>query len=406
MNLEEQRNMMERALGERMLNHALVFLRQWAKELGFSPYADRIHSITQNYNSLFDYYMATDDPERDNMHDKLTGETYQLMDEMYAAIRIKRGLTPELKGFDENSPMSVMRYFTSCLTIQEEDLDWLCDVVYDSERRGLALMALSCLSNNLREHFQYNAMQAMIECIDSDNPLISEQAMVFSILLLAQWDARIDYFEKIQMKFTKRLDDGEMAFQSILAIIKAANVNKKDPDLKMKITKDDLPDEVVNLVGDFLEGNENIEDTIERLSDYMPKTTLEYMQVIVDMMPDTWVFDCIVGEDEERIQKVKMAYLKYGSMEYMWDQMDTAEDWLVGRMRKNEATVRDYINYGHILFLRGDRMMAYENYREAKRLCNGNKSFFDLFRPDRKALVDNGIPIEQVYLMEDQLLRQ
>jgi hypothetical protein len=162
----------------------------------------------------------------------------------------------------------------------------------------------------------------------------------------------------------------------------------------------------VNLVGDFLEGNENIEDTIERLSDYMPKTTLEYMQVIVDMMPDTWVFDCIVGEDEERIQKVKMAYLKYGSMEYMWDQMDTAEDWLVGRMRKNEATVRDYINYGHILFLRGDRMMAYENYREAKRLCNGNKSFFDLFRPDRKALVDNGIPIEQVYLMEDQLLRQ
>ena len=50
-------------------------------------------------------------------------------------------------------------------------------------------------------------------------------------------------------------------------------------------------------------------------------------------------------------------------------------------------------------------MMAFENYLEAKRLCKGTRAFFDLFRPDRKILVDKGVPLEQVYLMEDHLLK-
>ena len=49
-------------------------------------------------------------------------------------------------------------------------------------------------------------------------------------------------------------------------------------------------------------------------------------------------------------------------------------------------------------------MMAYENYRTAREMCKGAKEFFALFRPDRRQLVDRGVPIEQVYLIEDQLL--
>ena len=65
----------------------------------------------------------------------------------------------------------------------------------------------------------------------------------------------------------------------------------------------------------------------------------------------------------------------------------------------------DYINYGHCLLLKGDRMMAFENYRQARQLCGNVKDFFNLFRPDRRQLVDCGVPVEFIYLIEDQLLK-
>ena len=103
---------------------------------------------------------------------------------------------------------------------------------------------------------------------------------------------------------------------------------------------------------------------------------------------------------------VEKAYLTVGYMDLMWDRVEEAEEWLVEKLRSGDANVFDYMNYGHCCFLRGDRILAYENYRQAKSLCKSNQEFLDLFRPDRKALIDKGIPLEDVYLMEDQLLRR
>ena len=49
-------------------------------------------------------------------------------------------------------------------------------------------------------------------------------------------------------------------------------------------------------------------------------------------------------------------------------------------------------------------MMAFENYLEARKRCSSAKEFYLFFRPDRRQLVDRGVPVEQVYLIEDQLL--
>ena len=92
-------------------------------------------------------------------------------------------------------------------------------------------------------------------------------------------------------------------------------------------------------------------------------------------------------------------------MDLVWDKTDRAERWLVQRLRSDKATTMDYINYGHCLMLRGDRMMAYENYRQARSMCKTAKVFYTLFRPDRHLLVEHGVPVEQVYLIEDQLFR-
>jgi hypothetical protein len=150
---------------------------------------------------------------------------------------------------------------------------------------------------------------------------------------------------------------------------------------------------------------ESVENMLSRLSKMVPKTEHAYIQTVVELLPQTWVFDLIIGEDEQRETAIDHIYLELGSMGFMWDNLDEAEDWLVNRLRSGNAKPQDYINYGHCCFLKGDKMMAYENYLEAKRLCKNTRNFFDLFRPDRKMLVEKGIPLEQVYLMEDHLLK-
>ena len=407
MTLEEQRDIIERALGERMLNHVYFFLRQWAKELGFGPYSDRIHSLSDNYNHLFDYYLATDDPERDEIHNKLTLETYRLMDEMYADIRIKRGLAPQMVGYNPDNPESVLRYFESCVHLQDEDLDWICDAADDPERSATALIAFAALCTNLRESFQEEAVLTLIDLMDAESEVIAEQATVHTIMTLAQWDMRLDFFDNIEHAFIEKLDKkGDMVYMALRAVITSVNANLHEMIENHEIEEDDLPREVREIIEETSKNKEeSFMDKLDRISKWLPKTEKEFVELIVSILPETWVFDTIIGEDEERMMSIEELYLHIGYMDLMWDRWEDAEAWLIGRLRANKATVKDYINYGHCCFLRGDRMMAYENYCEAKKMCESTKTFFDIFRPDRKMLVEKGIPLEQVYLMEDQILR-
>ena len=88
--------MIEHAMTERMINHALVVLRQWANALSFAPYIDRIHSLEDSYKQLFDYYLVADDPQRDAIHDQIATEVYRLADEMYSDMLGRLALCSEL----------------------------------------------------------------------------------------------------------------------------------------------------------------------------------------------------------------------------------------------------------------------------------------------------------------------
>ena len=395
---------MEHAMTERMLNHAFVVLRQWAHELGFAPYVDRIHSLEDNYKQLFDYYLVGNDPDRDAIHDQLTTEVYRLGDEMYADMCLKQGKAPEMHGFDSTNISSVMTYFTSCVHLQDEDLDWLVEAANDSEQSAMAFVAVAALSANLRETFNEDALMAMIDIVNASNTATADQALASLILLLAQWDIRVDYFPKMQEAFLEQIGDGERAFLLMTALMRASNKSIKEMIDSEHITPDDIPEELHDILGEEFSA-EDMEKSIERLGKLMPKTEHAYIEAIVEMLPDTWVFDVIVGEDEQRAVRVDRLYLELGSMCFMWDNLDEAEKWLINRLRSGVAKPQDYINYGHCCFLKGDKMMAFENYLEGKRLCKSTRDFFDLFRPDRKILVEKGIPLEQVYLMEDHLLK-
>lgn len=401
MDIEEQVNTIERALGERMINHALVIVRQWVAELGASIYIGRIEHLEQNYQCIFDYYLSTDDPERENLLDQLTGDTFRLVDEVYADLRVKRGLSPEMHGFNGDNPQSVMRYFSSCVHLQQEDFDWLRECFSDPSRSAIALIALTAVGQNLRECFSEDALRCLIEAIDSDNNVIANQALATSILLLAHYDVRVDFFPELEDAFANVLGDGEHAFETMCALIRSSKANLRDMLASGEISTEDLPEPLRDLLG--MAGDDG--NKLGEIVSWMPETENEYMAGIVAILPDTWVYASIMGDDPMRLHKVQMLYLSIGKMDMLWEQTEEAEQWLVQRLCTDKATPIDYINYGHCCFLRGDRMMAYENYREARLRCKSAKSFFALFRPDRHYLVEHGIPLEQVYLMEDQLLR-
>lgn len=398
MSISDQVNTIERALGERMLRHAFSILSQWVQELGLPHYQDRMQTLLDNYDHVFEYYLSADDPDRDQLLDHLTGQAYRLVDEVYADIRLRRGLSPQMVGFNPDNVHSMMQYFNSCVHLQEEDLRWFRELVQDPERRTMALLAINALATNLRECFSEQAMMALIDAISSDVELVSEQAMSAVILLLAHYDVRVDFFPEMQDAFVAAIEDGQMAFEVMLVQIGLCKPSGKN-------NATDITAETINRMFQAMQQageNGNREDLYLSL---LPESEREYIAGIVAILPDTWVFSVLVGDNEERESRVEEKYLEIGRLEPMLDRLPEAERWLVERLRSDKATALDYLNYGHCCFLRGDRMMAFESYCQARQMCDSLKSFYHIFRPDRRFLVDRGIPIEQVYMMEDQIIK-
>ncbi len=398
--LEEQVITIERALGERMIKHALVVVRSWLNELGEgNAFEQAYHAIYERNEALFSHWLITDDAEQDEQLNQLTGEAYRLVDAVYAELRIQRGLSPRMHGFNGENPQSIMHYFSSCIQFKERDMEWLSAVLNDASQSSLALMAITAITRNLRECFSEEALRVLIEGIRAENSIVAEQCLANALLLLAHYDVRIDFFRELQDLFVETIGDGEHAFETLCAIIRSVKVNLSEMIASGELEMQNLPKELQNLLDQT-----GMQDGIPKVEEMMmPSSEREYMAGLVQMLPETWLYMVVVGDDPIRKQKASMMFLSIGNMDMLWNQLDKAEQMLVQKLRKTAGDAKDYINYGHCLLLRGDRMMAFENYREARRMCKTAKDFYALFRPDRRQLVDRGIPVEQVYMIEDQL---
>lgn len=397
--IEDQVYTIERALGERMVKHALFVVRLWLNELGEdNPFEDAYRSLFARYDDFFADWVVAGDGEQDEVLETMTSDAYRLVDAVYAELRIKRGMSPKMHGFNGENPQSVMHYFSSCVQFKDYDMDWLRSVLNDTNRSSIALMTVAALAKNLRECFSEAAMMALVDGIHASNSLVAEQCLANVLLLLAHYDVRIDFFRELQEAFVEAIGDGELAFETLCALIKSVKVNLSEMIASGEFSMDNLPEELQNLLGES-----GIQDNYQETEVLMPASEKEYMAGLVQMLPDTWVYITLVGENEERKRKMRLLYLSVGNMNMMWDKTEAAEQMLVRKLRTKGGDAKDYINYGHCLMLKGDRLMAFENYREARRLCKSAKEFYALFRPDRRQLVDRGIPVEQVYLIEDQL---
>jgi len=402
--IEKQCTVAERALGERMISHALVIIRSWLNELGEAhPYEESFASIESRYQQVFAHWLGMDDEHTDEQLNELTGEAYQLLDAVYADLRIQRGVSPDMHGFNPDSVPSVMQYFHSCLRITDADYQWLHDALRSEEQSAMGLVALGALVSNLRECFSIPGMMAVIDGILSDRQAVSEQCMANMFTLLIHYDVRIDFFPQIQDAFIQALrevdSEGETAFEVLCALVRSTHYQFLNFSEDNKEIIDQMPSDLRSLMS--MLGIDHGAPIVT----WMPKTEQEYIRGLVQILPDTWLYEILIAGDPIRERQVALTYLMVGRMDLMWDNPQMAEKWLVKSLRKGSQSPLDYLNYGHCLLLRGDRVLAYENYKQARQLCKNSKEFLALYRPDRGALIDHGVPVELVYLIEDQMLK-
>ena len=365
--LEEQIAVVERALCECMIDTALVVVRAWLNEIGENnPYEEAFVSLQKRYRDLFAAWLNVDDPNAEEELNRLTGDAYQLVDAVYTEIRLKRGLSPEMHGFNGDSPQSVMHYFENCVRLRPEDLEWFHELLNDDKRADMAIIAITGLAYNLRSTFSIDAFMALINGANAENEMAAGMCMAQAMMLLVQYDMRIDFFPQIQDAF--------------------ANV----------IAENDLSEHVFDLLCALVR-NEMVMKVLPGMQD-------QYMAQLIPAIPNTWLYALLIEGSTERERKFAFHCLKAGYRDQLWDFPDIAQKVYLDVLREGSSKPMDYINYAHSLLLQGDRMMAFENYKQARQLCGSSKEFFSLFRPDRKQLVDRGIPMEHVYMLEDQLV--
>lgn len=400
--LDEQVNTVERALGECMIDHALVVIRAWLTELGENnPYEEAFNDIQAKYNDFFARWLNIEDENTGEVLSALTGDTYQLFDAVYAAIRVQRGLSPTMHGFNADSPQSVMNYFANSLQLRPEDYDWLHDALNDEQRMSVSLMAVNSLMRNLRECFNIDSVMAIIDGIGCDNEIVADQCLANAFLLFIQYDVRMPFFPQLREALTNKVmemdDASEHAFQVMCAVIRS--IMPSGADAKMQEALNQLP----QMLRDLFE-KMGMGDEVGSIQAFVPKTEQEYIAGLVQIFPSTWLYDVMVADQPEREEELVELYLKMGNRELLWSHPKMAENYYVQLLRAGSDKVEDYLNYAHCLMLKGDRMMAFEYYRQARQMAKSTKDFFALYRPDRKILVDCGVPVEYIYLIEDKLL--
>lgn len=88
----------------------------------------------------------------------------------------------------------------------------------------------------------------------------------------------------------------------------------------------------------------------------------------------------------------------------MCDDLDAAEKSYARLSALGKEKPIDWMNRGHLCFIRGQRMEAFRFYHRCLLQMPALKDFLKMFRPDRKVLLEKGLPKDEIYLMEDQLI--
>lgn len=89
---------------------------------------------------------------------------------------------------------------------------------------------------------------------------------------------------------------------------------------------------------------------------------------------------------------------------FLCDDFEAAEKYYCRLAEQGCETPVDWLNRGHLCFATGRRSEAFGFYLRCMWQQDSLKDFLMLFRPDRHFLLEKGVPKNEIYLMEDQLI--
>lgn len=401
-------------LGERMLRHADSVLRGWANELNDLSFFARLDRLQEQYDQSWQTYLT------ETVNDGMAGEEVQramnvlthryflLSDELYDRIRLKRGEVPDMHGFGKDNVDSVTTYFARNLNRKNEDLDWIYSIAQDDDHQAMAVSAIAALAVNLKTGFWEEGVHLLLDVAELDT-LAGQQALAQAMLITALFDLRLDYFDEINDRWVALAEKkADITVAAMEALVGQSEVAEQLPETWIFSLICDTDEKRCRLAHEYLR-----RDMREQAFDgcLMNRTDMcgtdDALRADMLLYDDLWdealgVYQDIVarGEDTPNV-RFRMAWCALLTGDYT-----LAEKMMIARLRDTDNVRKeDYINYGHLCWLRGDRVTAYENYREARRLCKDLKEWKAAFCPDRKVISQLGIPLDEVYLMEDRLLK-
>lgn len=414
MNIQDQRYNVDRMLGERMLRHADTLIRSWAHELDEIEYFARLDRLAEQYDQIWKAYltesiqnnMAGEDIQ--NAMNRLTYRYYTLSDEIYDRLRLKNGLAPTMVGFGKDNVESITNYFAQNVHRKDEDLDWLYEISQDEDKQGTAIAAVAALAANLRTGFHEASLLTLLDIAELANP-VADQALAQAIHVTGQYDIRMDFFNQIGDRWLSLLEKkSEVAQAAIEAIIEQTEGNEQLTETWIFGVVCDTDQKRVRAARAYLK-----KDMREQAFDGCLMNRTDICGEDDELRADMLLYDDLWDEAMEVYQQIELnggmtpqIRFRAGWCALLTGDYETAERYMIARLRDTKHVRKeDYINYGHLCWLKGDRVTAYENYREARRLCGTIKEWKESFCPDRKVISQLGIPLDEVYMMEDRLLK-
>lgn len=148
------------------------------------------------------------------------------------------------------------------------------------------------------------------------------------------------------------------------------------------------------------------QETIDKLLEIRPKDSgylftkgkcLEHMELYAEALDVYYELDVLYPGNLQVMRAI--AWCAFISGDY-----EQARVYYRKIMASENRKMIDALNYGHFLFVQGERAEAFRHYRLALSMNDSVKTFLGVFRPDRRILLEKGIPTSDIYLMEDQLI--
>ena len=146
--------------------------------------------------------------------------------------------------------------------------------------------------------------------------------------------------------------------------------------------------------------------TIEELLEIKPKDfgylftkgkCLEHMELFAEALDVYYELDMLSQGNLQVMRAI--AWCAFISGDY-----EQARGYYQKIMASDNRKMIDVMNYGHFLFVQSERAEAFRHYKLALSMNDTLKAFLEVFRPDRRILLEKGIPTSDIYLMEDQLI--